>query len=290
MIKSGADPYISDNNSKTAFDMTKDSLILVALADKPKACVKFELGYGQETLEEKNDEDESEDFSPLGKNNSNEKFRDLCKTQSSTVPTYNITTNQGKYQLFPIYDWLEQHSLETYYEQFVSGGYSTIEKILEDVEGVTKSILNYVKKPGHRDRLIFRLTEEGVKKTMKVKHKKSKSSFLRCCGMNGNNTQGIFYTPDLKKWLSDMHMEVYFKNFVEAGYDDLDSLILMVDTQFGLNKDKLMRDVKVTNERHVLKVLRKLDADYLNTCSRNSVGRISFDEPKSVACESCVIT
>lgn len=288
MIKSGADAYISDKNSKTAFDMTKDSLILVALSNKPPVD-KPENNYIEETIEEKNDEDESLEFGTLDKMYSDEKLKDLNKVQISSIATCNRTTNHGKYELLPIYDWLEQYSLERYYEQFASAGYSTIEKILADIDGVKSTISSYIIKPGHKDRLIFRLTEEDVKKTVKIKHNKSKSSFLRCCGTNGNNNEGIFYTPDLKKWLSDLHMEVYFKNFVEAGYDDLESLILMADTPFGLNKEKLIRDVKLLNEKHILKVLRKLDTDYLNTYSRNSVGRISFDEPKSVACDSCTV-
>lgn len=280
MIRNGADSMIHDMSSKTAFDMTQDSLILLALSGSTKD--KIHQNYPSETLSEKEMEsiDDETDFKKLASDFSK------IPTQPATAVTSLKASKSG---LFPIYDWLTQHSLDNYYDLIKTSGFYSVEDLLSDPERLKQKILPLIRKPGHSDRLIFRLTEEGYKKEAKIVHKKSKSSFLRCCGNSSSTNNGIFYTPDLKKWLSDIHMEAYYQNFVDAGYDDIDALIVMADSTLGLNKKKL-QEIGICNELHAAKVLRKLDKDNANIYSRNSVGRISFDEPKSVACESCLIT
>jgi hypothetical protein len=281
MVRCDADPFLCDNSGKSAFDMTKEPQILIALAGKPKT-EKPENICG-DTLSERDCESVLNDDYELKK-----LVQDFSKI--TTQPTTAVTSLKAcKSDLFPIYDWLTQQGLEDYYEMIKSQGFFSVEDLLTSPEGLKSRILPNIHKQGHHDRLIFRLTEEGYKKDAKIFHKKSKSSFLRCCGITSSNNQGLFYTPDLKKWLSDIHMEVYFKNFIDAGYDDIDALIVMADSHLGLNKEKLAK-IGIVNDKHVLKVLRKLDKDNANIYSRNSVGRISFDEPKTVACESCIIT
>ena len=215
-------------------------------------------------------------------------INDLSKipTQPATAVTSLKASKSG---LYPIYDWLTQHSLDFYYDLMKDSGFYSVEDLLSDPERLKQKILPAIRKQGHSDRLIFRLTEEGYKKEAKIVHKKSKSNFLRCCGSSSSSNTGVFYTPDLRKWLSDIHMEVYYKDFVDAGYDDIDALIIMADSTLGLSRQKL-QEIGICNDLHAAKVLRKLDKDNANIYSRNSVGRVSFDEPKSVACESCLIT
>ena len=279
MIRRGADPLIQDLSCKNSFDMTQDSNILLALAGKSND--KTEPKYAGETLSEKEMEsmDDESDFKKITNDSS----------KIPTQPTTAVTSlKAGRSDLFPIYDWLTQHGLDLYYESMKSSGFYSVEDLLADPEGLKQNILPFIRKPGHSDRLIFRLTEEGYKKDAKIVHKKSKSSFLECCGNSSSTNTGIFYTPDLKKWLSDIHMEVYYNNFIDAGYDDIDALIIMADSTLGLSRQKLQK-IGISNDIHVAKVLRKLDKDNANIYSRNSVGRISFDEPKNVACESCLI-
>jgi len=84
-------------------------------------------------------------------------------------------------------------------------------------------------------------------------------------------------------------MEVYYDNFFSAGWDDYETMVLMSYTEHGLSMHKLINDLKITNQKHAQKILRELDADNLSLFSRNSIQRITFDDPKSVACESCLI-
>lgn len=288
-----ADPYIKDNSGKSAFDMTTDEEIISSLKSKKKKFpnIQDEKLY-IEKFTENNEEDDSDLSKILARNSySSDKLCEMIKSAKiNTTSGSQKSTKPSKFEIHPIYTWLEQYNLSVYYELILSSGYPTIESLMKDQENALSKILPLIRKPGHRDKLAFRVKESALNKPrLSINHRKSKSSYFKCCGLSGNSTQAIFHFPSLKNWLEHLNMEVYFENFFSAGWDDYETMVLMSYTEHGLNMHKLINDLKITNPKHAQKILRELDADNLSLFSRNSIQRVAFDDPKSVACESCLI-
>lgn len=321
MIKHKADPLIQDNLSKAAFDLTQDAEILKALAKKPEDDIEkddkhdeseelsllesfeenLEIAYKKNPkidatddmlINEKSDFDS--DYSPgdfvIRGSFSSSKLTDLLKNGKieTTAVSSHKSTCQNKIEIHPIYDWLEKIKLAQYYELIVSAGYLNLDQLIKDVPATDKILASYIIIPGHRKRLLFYLNEEAENFSMKfMKYKKRSQSFFRCCGVSGNNTQGINSIPSILDWLREINMDDYFTNFLEAGYDDYESLVMMSNTDLALTAENLISEVKITKKHHIQKILKRIEADHMNFCSRQSMSRISFDEPKNVACESC---
>ena len=292
-MKSEADPYIVDSSGKNAFDMTTDDEILSALKNEKsgKQDSRDERLYLEKVTE--NNDDEEEDLSKILARNSfsSDKLNEIIKSAKiNTTSGSQKSTKPNNFELHPIYSWLEQYNLSVYYEIVLSSGYPNIESLTKDLQKGLSKILPLIKKPGHRDKMAFRVKEASSSKPRQsIHHRKTKSSFFKCCGLSGNNTQAIFHFPSVRNWLEHLNMEVYYDNFFSAGWDDYETMVLMSYTEHGLSMHKLINDLKITNQKHAQKILRELDADNLSLFSRNSIQRITFDDPKSVACESCLI-
>lgn len=321
MMGYGADAYIQDNMKRRAFELTEDLTmrkLLEKSAIKDIESVKkdedFEsFGEFERVLEsdccgkaEKAEEDYEafgnykfisdldSDYSQMLNRGSFsvEKISDLMKNSKTetTALSSHKSTGQNKLEIHPIYDWLEKIQLAQYYELIVSVGYTSLDLLIKNPANVIRMAIENISTPGHKRRLMFHLYEETKNESKNViKYKKSNKSFFKCCGGSSGNTQGFYSIPSVLDWLKEIHMERYFENFAKAGYDDYESLVLMCGGDFALNEEVLKEDLKITNEKHKKRILKKIEADHLNFCSRMSMGRISFDEPKNVACESCKI-
>lgn len=277
MIKAFADPDLKDDLKKSAFDLTQDLEILEALADRPRV----------ESRE--NSECGPEDFYLERNSYSQDKIEEILKSVKSetTAVSSGKSTKQNKYELKPVFDWLEKVNMTEYYELVIGSGYDTLEAMVKDSANLSLSVVNYITKPGHRRKFMFRLQEETSDKTTVVKSRnRPEKAFYKCCSSPGIGTQGIYSFPSLKDWLRDLKLDTYYSNFVNAGYEDYENLVVMANTDFALDSQALQNEVKIGKDGHVKKILRKLDADNMTFCSRRSM-KIAFDEPKSAACESC---
>ncbi|OMJ76871.1 hypothetical protein SteCoe_23679 [Stentor coeruleus] len=316
MIKYKANPFIQDNFSKTAFDLTHDPEILASLSKKPEDDKQdesdelsllesfeevLEIAYEKDPKIDATDDmlinkesDFDGDYSPgdfvIRGSFSSSKLTELLKNGKieTTAVSSHKSTSQNKIEIHPIYDWLEKIKLAQYYEHIVSAGYLNLDQLIKDMPTTEKTLFNFIIVPGHRKRMMFYLNEEADNVSRKLMiYKKRSQSFFRCCGISGNNTQGINSIPSILDWLREISMDDYFTNFLEAGYDDYESLVMMSNTDLALTAENLISEVKITKKHHIQKILKRIEADHINFCSRQSMNRISFDEPKNVACESC---
>ena len=287
MIKAEADPEIRDNQNKTAFDLTTNSEILMALA-----CKKNEEEIKEVEVEYDEYDCGPEEFYLERNSYSKEKLDEILKSIKSetTAVSSSKSTKQNRFELKPIYDWLDKVQLTDYYELISCSGYETVEDLLRDPANLSLSVLNYIAKPGHRRKLLFKIQEEGINRNKPESKvlRPEKKNYLKCCGSPGYGTQAIYSFPSMKEWLAQINMEIYYNNFADAGYEDFETLVKMVNTEFALDSQILQTEVKICKEQQIKRILRKLESDNLTLCSRRSI-QIAFDEPKSAACETCGI-
>lgn len=291
-MKFWADPFLVDSTGKNAFDMTTDWKILDCLKEVNEKVAGFDDDrLFLEKCSIGNKDENRDDCEIMGRNScSIEKLSEMIKlSKVNTTAASQNHTKPSKFELYPVYGWLESVSLGVYYEVVVSCGFYTLESISKNHEHTMEVILPLIKKPGHRDRMGYRILELTKGKPRPSIHKKSRSDFLKCCGLSGCSTQAVFHFPSLKTWLDHINMGAYYDNFFESGWDDYESLVLMVNSDYSLTAEKIKKDLKIINERHAQKIIRELEADHLSLFSRHSLRGISYDEPKTVACESCMI-
>ncbi|OMJ76020.1 hypothetical protein SteCoe_24738 [Stentor coeruleus] len=320
MIRFKADPFIQDNMAKTAFDLTNDDNIICALSKRNSDFIGKEnpdknedfkflknfVGQGSEDYDkcegvfgsedfycERVSGDECEFSMVINRGSfSIDKISEFMKggKVDTTAVSSHRGTSQKMVETYAIYDWLEKIQLAQYYDVIVSAGYTSLDQMIKDIAIASKMIITYIPISGHRRRLLFHLCDEEENKNKKIFiYKKPSQEIFKCCGISGGNTQGFYSIPSLLDWLKDLHMENYLTNFVESGYDSYESLIMMSNSEFALNEETIIEELNITNRKHIQKILKRIEIDHLNFCSRLSIGRISFDEPKSIACESCVV-
>jgi hypothetical protein len=301
MMLSWADPFVVDFSGKNAFDMTQDQRILQVLKDANDKVVggdddrlyleRCSFGRKNNAFDDgsKNECFEDDNLHGRVSHNSDQLSEIIKLSKTTTTSASQISTNPSKFELYPIYNWLETINLAVYYELIISSNYHTLESISQDPNDFLQKLLPLLKKPGHKARLSFRVEELSKPRPRPSLQRRSKSSFLKCCGISSCNTQAVFHFPSLKAWLDHINMGVFYENFLEAGYDDYESLVLMVNSNYSLTLEKIRQELKINNENYAKKIIRELEADHLSLFSRQSLRSISFDEPKTVACESCLI-
>lgn len=63
----------------------------------------------------------------------------------------------------------------------------------------------------------------------------------------------------------------------------------MSGTEFAVDDQVLANDVRIKKNKDRLTLLNKIEMDRINLVSRKSLHTgIVFDDPKNIACESCV--
>ena len=159
---------------------------------------------------------------------------------------------------------------------------------MNDSEEALEKLSQCLTKPGHRKRFLFKLGEETCERKINMKKSPRKISKYQCWGCSSSNT-GILIIPNLQKLLNELKLDSYLANFLEAGYDDYETLVMTMCTQYAIDEKILENEVRIGNSEHIKKILKKIEADHLNSCSRKSLTRISFEEPKNVACNTCNI-
>ncbi len=67
---------------------------------------------------------------------------------------------------------------------------------------------------------------------------------------------------EIRNWLTSMHLEAFTGIFVEAGFDDLNALLLQAKSRVPITRDLLYR-IGVTRPGHQARILVKLEQDHI---------------------------
>ncbi|CAG9328740.1 unnamed protein product [Blepharisma stoltei] len=328
MITDGADPEIRDKQGKSSFDLTKNEKMIEILSGKfEKDIVEEEQSAEMSsvflspsvagTLSPISDVI-SYDFSELGDHErmlfanpqgfdtfGKEKFQEVMRVSNrDTTGQSSIKSTQinGEYELKPIFDWLDKLGLSEFYEVMVDAGYDDVQSMSAQMltpMPITEQHLASIgiSKAGHRKRIIMKLEEEaGLIQKRAVKKNSSsawngKQDFLKCCVAPSNATAGLFMQPTLREWLEDLGLENLYQQFIDAGYDEYENLVLSMFTKHPITHDVLEKEVKIKKAEFRNRILKRLEQDskHYSTRSHSMSPQISFDESKNVACEMCVV-
>lgn len=195
--------------------------------------------------------------------------------------------------LKPIWNWLKEINLEELYEVMCDAGYDDIKVMTTQMIGplpiVEQDLIDSgIVKPGHRVRIILRLKQDaGILPKLKSKKFIENSNFFQCCLLANNATRNM-QTTSLSEWLEGLGAGAYYQSFVDTGFDHYETLILMLATGLQVNC-LFFEEIGVKNKDLRKKIQKKLEKDLERFYSTSQSVNISYDEPKTVACDSCLL-
>ena len=74
------------------------------------------------------------------------------------------------------------------------------------------------------------------------------------------------------KWLNRLGLSKYNKNFIEAGYQSLELLLIQMASKFKINENTLINELFILNDKDRINILKSLQIDsekYIKELSKN---------------------
>jgi hypothetical protein len=200
--------------------------------------------------------------------------------------------------------WLDSMKLEFLFEKLMNAGYDDVDQMVSQMMSgmpITEENLEKIgiDKPGHRKRLLIALDEESRPyKSSRRTHRAQSNSFMKCCMAPVPANTGVVNLPDLEKWLTGIGLQYVYPKFEQAGYEDFEHLLVLMNSRFEINDGVLMNEVGIVKQAHRFKIIDKLKTDCAGFDSMKKGGitsRYRRDElaiernANSTACSSCLI-
>lgn len=250
-----------------------------------------------------------EEASEIFSNSFNYPKSELVTSQNATNYISDVGGESGMFDTFgleklqkvikthnlkPIFNWLKEINLEELYEILCDAGYDDIRAMVNQMNGplpVTEEDLldSGVNKLGHRLRIITKLKQDaGLCVKIKAKKGLENGNFLQCCFLANNATKNLQNTS-LPDWLDSLNAGSFYSNFVDSGFDHYESLIFLVSSGVQINSQFLEEHLKINNKETRNRIAKKLEKDLEQFYYTSQSVNISFDEPKTVACDSCLV-
>lgn len=125
-------------------------------------------------------------------------------------------------------------------------------------------------KHGHRARLLMKLEQTaGVQNLNKPQNKSAIDSGWECCQPKHTFTPGV---SNLRDWLALLKIDKYQKLFEQAGYEDLQFMVSLMNSRYPID-DNLLNKMGISKMGHRMRVLAKLTDDARNITSRSPTGK-----------------
>ena len=141
----------------------------------------------------------------------------------------------------PLWEWLYQHKLESTYETLYENGFEDFYTLASAVRDqvLTLEVLSRLGvRPAHRRLLLL---------AFQPKPRKAVSEY------------GITLRPSLCSWLAAMHLPQLLEQFTEAGFEDLDQVVAVMQSPYALTEAVLETELRIEKLGHRLRVMMKLN-------------------------------
>jgi hypothetical protein len=125
-------------------------------------------------------------------------------------------------------------------------------------------------KHGHRARILMKLEQAaGVVVSDKAQSNNGTDAGWECCQPKHTFTPGV---NNLKDWLGLLKLDKYLKMFEQAGYEDLQFMVSLMNSRYPID-DGLLKKIGVDKLGYRMRVLGKLMEDAKNITSRSAAGK-----------------
>lgn len=276
LISHGANALIRDLESKSPLDCTENQEILQILKESTEKTMKKPLHSIPEVCpseEEKNSfcysfSSDSLNFS-IASNSFFSMASEILPTQKfgseDTTSSFQFNRNDDHKLL----KFLKNIKLGNYKDLLINAGFDDFDMMLFQMNSplpITHEMLENVGivKHGHRARLLMKLEQScGAKNRAQERIETG----WECCQPKVTFIPGVHF---LKDWLGLIKMEKYLKLFEQAGYEDYQFMVSLMNSRYPID-DNLLSKIGIVKLGHRARILAKL-MDDAKDVQRKSLG------------------
>ena len=191
-----------------------------------------------------------------------------------------------------LYNWLCNKRLEECYRLLINAGYDDLSQITLQMKSkmpiTEQSLLEIgVTKPGYRKRIMLAFDELIEKEVNKVNND---ASLFKCCTVDISQNLLMLNMPGLERWLESLNLKELYSLFVEAGYDELDQMIYLMNSPWEIQSQDLI-EIGISKPGYRHRILSKLKEDSCGIGNRTNRDHTDKSSGKSpiTASDICII-
>lgn len=323
LISYNANPDLKDKHGKSAKDIARTAEILsllnrcnIFMCDPYEIPEKPSIGQVSPILSRRNSEvssysdsksvelqvkqleDMHKKIREKVKGKENEVTKSSCAVEPESersatgvvVEKNRIISFGGTERNNDLYNFLIKHKLEELLPALLNAGYDDLNQIMLQMNSalpLTESSLKEigVGRQGLRKRFLLALGASGYRENT---GKYSQKSLFNCC--SAPIPAHLFISQSLNDWLDTLNLSVLYKHFVQAGYEDLEEVLSIMNSPWELSLEDL-RDIGIDKPGYRHRVLSKLkeDSQLMPVKSFGKREVLIERNTNTTACESCII-
>ena len=209
----------------------------------PKACIT-NYDYELTIIEPNNENNLKENFI------SKESFNYTLK---HTLRDMNINSLKE-----PLYNFLKEIQMEKFTDTFYNEGFDDINLILKQMKsgyGITEENLKEIgiQRPGDRAKILIRLQELSDFFNFDIEF----DAVYHINTKEFSKVKFDFYLPKFKKFLKQISMENYLKNFYENGYFSLELIYVQMHSMYPFS-EIILEDIGIDKLGHRNRIISQL--------------------------------
>lgn len=203
--------------------------------------------------------------------------------------------DEGKH--LALVQWLRQLHLEEAVKPLLEAGFDDLEQLVAEMKRtpMTPEQLGKVGigKIGHAVRLLAALETElqQSQADLSTPRNRGLKRYWGCCTSIERST-GLSSYPTLEQWLSALDLSSLLSCFTEAGYTELDQVLLVMRSSYAFTDSSLEQDLHILKPGYRHRILSKLKEDCLlyDPPLRRALSHVRMERAESpVACEFCTM-
>lgn len=214
---------------------------------------------------------------------------DAEKTAYEMIVDKNKVISFGGTERNPeLYNWLIRLRLEKLYGLLLSAGYDDLSQLISQMSSkmpITELSLEEIgiNRQGHRKRLL-----QGLDKLIyKENYSDPKKNSFNCCAVGIPNANWVINMPGLEQWLENLNLKSLHPIFIDAGYDDLEEMIEIMNNPWEITAENL-KEIGIVKPGYRHRILSKLKEDSQGYPTSNSKKQFFIEKNTNMqACEMC---
>ena len=190
--------------------------------------------------------------------------------------------------------WLRQLHLEEAVKPLIEAGFDDLDQLIAEMKRAPMSPEQLMKvgigKKGQAIRLLAALEIEHKQSIVETTpREKGCRRYWGCCTSTDRST-GLSSYPGLQQWLTALDLGSLLPRFLEAGYTELDQVLMVMRTSYAFTDSTLEQDLHISKPGYRHRLLSKLKEDSLfyDPPLHRLTSRVRMERAESpVACELC---
>lgn len=191
--------------------------------------------------------------------------------------------------------WTRQLKLEEVVRPLLKAGFDDLEQLQAEMKRqplTPEQLMKIgVEKKGQAVRLLAALDLEQLAEAA-PRPEESRMKLLACCAAP-EIAASVSVFPSLQEWLDALGLTSLLPAFVDAGYTELDQLLLVMRTKYAFTDTSLETDLGIQRPGHRHRILSKLkeDAQNYEPPIRRILSHVRMERGEGVtACEFCTLS